>query len=261
MILSRISTIPSLLLKRSFFIKESVRSLCTPYVHTETFEQGQVAVGGDKRIREYFYYIDHQGQLFLEGTKIQNFTTCYKDVNFLVFFFKRLKRNETERYHRDFPYVSPCGREMNYIRCESLPVVFTDIIQTPENNRDKIGRTNATPKRVIAENEDDGEMHAAKSSSVVVNGIGPRLAYPFEPEKLCMLPKNGRVYHPAPLKVGGAGILKTSLCIEFSELFSYKHGGDEDTPPSHFVWQGVEYELTNELWEVLKDQNVEVDGD
>jgi len=26
-----------------------------------------------------------------------------------------------------FPYVSLCGRERNYVRCEDLPIVFTHI--------------------------------------------------------------------------------------------------------------------------------------
>ena len=28
--------------------------------------------------REYFYHIDHQGQLFMDDTKVKNFVTCFK---------------------------------------------------------------------------------------------------------------------------------------------------------------------------------------
>ncbi|XP_037325310.2 UPF0598 protein C8orf82 homolog isoform X2 [Pungitius pungitius] len=42
---------------------------------TATYVQGQ---SPEPRIREYFYYIDHQGQLFLDDTKLKNFVTCFK---------------------------------------------------------------------------------------------------------------------------------------------------------------------------------------
>ncbi|XP_041790499.1 UPF0598 protein C8orf82 homolog isoform X2 [Chelmon rostratus] len=42
---------------------------------TVTYIQGQ---SPEPRIREYFYYIDHQGQLFLDDTKVKNFVTCFK---------------------------------------------------------------------------------------------------------------------------------------------------------------------------------------
>ncbi|XP_024866582.1 UPF0598 protein C8orf82 homolog isoform X2 [Kryptolebias marmoratus] len=40
-----------------------------------TYIQGQ---SPEPRIREYFYYMDHQGQLFLDDTKMKNFVTCLK---------------------------------------------------------------------------------------------------------------------------------------------------------------------------------------
>ena len=50
------------------------------------------------------------------------------DKAFLAFFFKRLKVNSTGKYSEDFPFVSPCGREMNYIRCYDCPIVFQHIL-------------------------------------------------------------------------------------------------------------------------------------
>uniref|UniRef100_A0A0P4VR13 Uncharacterized protein n=1 Tax=Scylla olivacea TaxID=85551 RepID=A0A0P4VR13_SCYOL len=40
------------------------------------YEQGQNPQPG---IREYFYYIDHQGMLFLDDARMKNFTSCFKD--------------------------------------------------------------------------------------------------------------------------------------------------------------------------------------
>ena len=29
-------------------------------------------------VREYFYYLDHNGQLFLDDSRMKNFTSCFK---------------------------------------------------------------------------------------------------------------------------------------------------------------------------------------
>lgn len=116
------------------------------------YVQGQ---SPEPKIREYFYYIDHEGmvilneemkcpqckyylqtiferkkndKLFLDDARIKNFTSCFKDKSFLVFFFKRLKRNDTNRYQHEFPYLSVCGRERNFIRCDDFPIVFREIL-------------------------------------------------------------------------------------------------------------------------------------
>uniref|UniRef100_A0A8C5X1V0 Uncharacterized protein n=1 Tax=Malurus cyaneus samueli TaxID=2593467 RepID=A0A8C5X1V0_9PASS len=68
--------------------------------------------------REYFYYTDHQGQ---------NFTTCFRDERFLSF-FSRLERNRSGRHEGAFPWLSRCGRERNFLRCEDVPVVFTALL-------------------------------------------------------------------------------------------------------------------------------------
>ncbi|KAG0730385.1 UPF0598 protein C8orf82 [Chionoecetes opilio] len=90
------------------------------------YEQGQSPKPG---IREYFYYIDHQGMLFMDDARMKNFTSCFKEKKFLQFFFNRIKLNETERFP-EFPFFSPCGRERNYIRCDDLPLVFTHLVET-----------------------------------------------------------------------------------------------------------------------------------
>ncbi|XP_072110336.1 UPF0598 protein C8orf82 homolog [Mobula birostris] len=179
-----------------------------------SYSQGQ---SPEPRIREYFYYIDHQGQLFLDDTKVKNFITCFKDKEFLIFFFKQLRKNATGRY-QEFPYLSPCGRERNFIRCEDLPIVFTHLIRGkgPEGER------------------------------LTYCGGGDKLAVRFEPERLFM-PVNGRVYHPAPERAGSVGLVKSSLAFELSGHFEYASGRPESGPPSHFQWNGQQHTLTNEL--------------
>ena len=60
---------------------------------------------------------------------MKNFTSCYKELHFLKFFFKRLKKNDSMRYTEDFPYLSLCGKERNFVRCDDLPIVFTEVIK------------------------------------------------------------------------------------------------------------------------------------
>ncbi|XP_067824680.1 UPF0598 protein C8orf82 homolog isoform X2 [Heptranchias perlo] len=187
-----------------------------------SYVQGQ---SPEPRIREYFYYIDHQGQLFLDDTKVKNFITCFKDKQFLVFFFKQLRKNSTGRY-QEFPYVSPCGRERNFVRCDDLPVVFTHLMK--------------------GEGPEEGEL-------LSYGGAGDKLAVRFEPERLFM-PENGRVYHPAPERSGSIGLVKSSLAFELSGHFEYTDAGPESGPPSHFHWNGQRHKLTNELSSYIQNE-------
>ena len=59
-----------------------------------------------------------------------------------------------------------------------------------------------------------------------------------------MLPESGRVYHPAPEKYGGVGLVKSKIAIEFSKYFIFGDGGEME-PPIHFTWKGKRYDLGN----------------
>ncbi|XP_067948692.1 UPF0598 protein CG30010-like [Watersipora subatra] len=186
---------------------------CSSYV------QGQT---GHRNTREYFYFIDHQGQLFLDDAKMKNFTSCYKEKDFLRFFFKRLKFNKSNKYP-EFPYISPCGPEMNYVRCDDLPIVFTKVLTI------------------------EGEIRLS------YNNGDEKLTFPFTPSGVCMLPGTGRVYHPGPEALGGVGLVKSLIAIEWSNSFSYEEGavGDRDSP-THFTWQGEKHRLSGELYETIE---------
>lgn len=186
------------------------------------YRQGQ---SPSPRTREYFYYVDHQGQLFLDDSKVKNFITCFKEKQFLVFFFKQLKRNQSGRYEDSFPYLSPCGREHNYVRCDDRPIVFTHLLQ------------------------------GASGELLSYCGGGDRLAVPFQPHRMVMLPENGRVYHPGPEKAGGVGLVKSALAFELSPCFEYEQGPSQ--PPTHFRWQDKRHILTNELLQLIRDEEEE----
>lgn len=169
------------------------------------------------RVREYFYYIDHQGMLFLDDVRIRNFTSCFKDKKFLAFFFKHLKINNTGRYTNDFPFLSICGVERNYVRCDDLPLVFTKVIQ----------------KHNVETNAEEDWFSYAHADDL--------LKVPFEPQKLFMNVNTGRVYHPAPEKSGGIGLVRSNVAIEFSAFFDFENG--QENAPTHFTWKDKRYEL------------------
>ncbi|XP_048508299.1 UPF0598 protein CG30010 isoform X2 [Athalia rosae] len=160
--------------------------------------------------------------LFLDDSRMKNFTSCFKDKKFLAFFFKRLRLNETGRYTDDFPYLSVCGRERNFVRCDDLPIVFTHVI--------------------IQENLDSG----TKENRFSYAHAGELLTVPFEPTKIFMSMKTGRVYHPAPDIVGSIGLVQSKIAIEFSKFFEF-HNGEEQSP-THFTWDGNRYDLITDWY-------------
>jgi hypothetical protein len=47
----------------------------------------------------------------------------FKDRVFLDFFFRRLRVNDTGQHMAAYPYLSPCGRELNYVAPQDTPIV------------------------------------------------------------------------------------------------------------------------------------------
>jgi len=145
---------------------------------------------------------------------------CYAEIKFLRFFFRQLKLNKTENYADSFPYLSLCGPERNFIRCDDLPIVFTHLLK---------------------ERGDDVLSYGH---------VGPHLVNKFEPSKLFMDPDTGRVYHPVEKKPLGVGLIRSQLAIELSPRFRFE--GEGMTPKS-FIWNDKEILLDNsDIAEALK---------
>lgn len=199
----------------------SCRALCALKCSISSRSAGSYLQGQspEPRIREYFYYIDHHGQLFLDDTKVKNFVTCFKDKQFLVFFFSRLRVNQSGRYEEDFPYMSLCGRERNFLRCDDRPVVFTHLLQGGSGDQQLLSYC----------------------------GGAEKLAVPFRPEALYMHPVSGRVYHPCSEHGGGVGLIRSALAIELSPSFFYAQDDSQSGQPTHFLFNGEKHRLTNEL--------------
>jgi hypothetical protein len=135
----------------------------------------------------------------------------FSEKKFLVFFFDRLRVNESGRYLPDFPYISLCGRERNFVRCDDKPMVFTHVLEAA-----------------------DGTLRLSYAHA------GDLLTVPFQPNYIYVDPSTGRVYHPAPERVGGIGLVRSQLAIEFSQHFIFEPNKSE---PCKFKWQGKTYDL------------------
>uniref|UniRef100_A0A1I7WPG3 BRCT domain-containing protein n=1 Tax=Heterorhabditis bacteriophora TaxID=37862 RepID=A0A1I7WPG3_HETBA len=138
--------------------------------------------------------------LFLDDARMKNFTSAYKDIDFLTFFYKNLRFNDTNRYKELFPFLSLCGRERNYLRCDDRPIVFTEIQQ----NTFRIG--------------------------------GSKITVPLKPDSLSML-SNGRLYHPSPF--GEYGLVKSSLADQLFPLFKFDSNGYPTSVYWDSQWTGM----------------------
>jgi hypothetical protein len=104
-----------------------------------------------------------------------------KDGRFLDFFFRRLRQTTKEEADclrncgieaAEYPFVSPCGRELNFVRPAATPIVFHSL--------------------------------TADRSQLVYGGS---LVIPFDPTRLAISNKTGRLYH----QVVGTGERKTNM--------------------------------------------------
>ena len=151
----------------------------------------------------------------------------FVDKEFLAFFFKRLKVNNSGKYN-EFPFVSPCGREMNYVRCYDQPVVFQYMLDCNDK---------------VIEYEDI-EMFSDQCNDMMeqlsYGGLGCGLTIKFQPHLLVMSPVNGHVYHPTSEKTGGIGLVASKLAFWLSKNFVYERNNDS---PSHFLWKMMKHKL------------------
>ncbi|TPP67411.1 UPF0598 protein C8orf82 [Fasciola gigantica] len=221
---------------RNFKILMNVllKSVCMRHILCSTWHRFLYAQGQSPQphVREYFYYVDHNGQLFLDDARFKNFTSCFKDPKFLEFFFSRIQVNLTERYTDQFPFLSLCGRERNYLRCDDKPIVFVDLKRFPDQKWYLLYGSDQTSK----------------------------LSVPFTPEHVHICPKSGRLYHPTKKqpKLDGnkahadlsIGLLCSRLAINLSPNFRWT-GEVGQTEPSVFIWDQKVYKLSGTLANLL----------
>ncbi|MCX7930337.1 MAG: DUF4505 family protein, partial [Chlorobi bacterium] len=80
------------------------------------FEHCSLLINYAPTMRSYFYTLTERGELFHGDVAIE-------DERFRDMFFANLQPNNTGQYP-DYPFCSPCGVEMNYVRPVDTPYVF-----------------------------------------------------------------------------------------------------------------------------------------
>lgn len=148
--------------------------------------------------RRYFYHVDLQGRLYLEETQPKDLTSCLKDPRFLRFFFRRLTLNNEAATQLKYPWISPCGPETNYVSAQDTGIVFTGLV---------------------------GDQ--------LVYG-GESLSMPFDPHNL-RRSDSGMFYHLISESLGGIGLLKSSIGLEFGDSLV----ANEDSGDVSLLWKGV----------------------
>lgn len=124
--------------------------------------------------RVYFYKVDFDGNLYFENSQLT-------DLQFLNFFYSQIQYNFTG-YYPEYKYISPCGKEINFIECKDTPIVFRRL----------------------------------EKEFMIYGG---NLKIPFEPEKLIYLTSNGQLYYEFKNKLNQKlyGRIGKSLLIELSK--------------------------------------------
>ena len=80
---------------------------------------------------------------------------------------------------------------------------------------------------------------------------GKLLTVPFVPERLCMEPETGRVYHPGPSKTGGIGLVSDKLNIQWttvSSAISKLMREASDLPSGKYHWFAIHALTKNCFW-------------
>ena len=105
-----------------FALRKSQRSmLCVLRASSRALHRS-MAAASQAPPRQYYYFVDTHGRLYLHDSKPRNIATCLKDNKFLDFFWKRLQPNSGQLVPTSsFPYVSPCGIELNFVQCADTP--------------------------------------------------------------------------------------------------------------------------------------------
>lgn len=174
--------------------------------------------------KKYFYSIDLQGRVFLEETLPKNIATSLKNQAFLEFFFKHLTPSKERdlkllppEVRQDYPFVSHCGIERNFVRPADVAIVF------------------------------DALEYDAHDESLKLH-YGGSLHQPFDPSCLAISQRSGRLYHellrvgekegtPLHQQSGNFGLVKSSLAVALSdqiEIEDESHGTGME-----FVTQGT----------------------
>jgi len=181
---------------------------------------------GAKRV--YFYQVDLRGRLYLDLPSLvrRNDATCLKAESFLDFFFQRIRkcpspseltdlkpvswREPIKLFANEYPYISPCGRELNFVKADDTPIVYRDLIQSTTSPAPSSGPTDYLV-------------------------YGGTLREAFDPSRLVINETTERIYYSRP-----SDSVPLLLHVHLAERLSKNFSPDGQ----HWEYNGKQYPLT-----------------
>ncbi|OAF69226.1 hypothetical protein A3Q56_03002 [Intoshia linei] len=188
------------------------------------YSQGQLI---NNRIREYFYFINNRGELFLQDSKYKTIATRYNDEKFLYNFFQNLRLNTSNRY-KEFKHVYLCEGERNYLICQDTPIVYTDLIDVRKDDCDKDNVSNQYLNQLYQTSSDN--------LALIYNNC-LRLTTNFDPSKI-NVKTEGKIYYRNKYKSNS--IVKSALADILAQRFVFDCN---DKLPTHIEWNNYKYSL------------------
>lgn len=183
------------------------------------------AKGPTSAFRVYRYVVDVHGQLFIHDTVPKNLTSCFKNAEFLDFFFKRIRPNpeavtaNVEYLHSgkitrhdilgprpatdlrtDWSDVAPFNGTIDRRETRSREELYCQACKNG-NSEGYEWISPCGPELNLVRCQDTPIVYR---ELVDHNGVGGMLKWagslwePFQPDKLIVDPSNGYVYHPCP---------------------------------------------------------------
>jgi hypothetical protein len=155
-----------------------------------------------------------------EETVPKNIASSIKDEKFLDFFFSRIRWAKPEEtdvlmesgFSDHYPFVSLCGREVNYIRPACTPIVYHSILN---NDNDLV--------------------------------YGGSLTHPFDNSRLAISKKTGKLYHELLTPMKGTmseldyGLLRSSIAISLADRIL--QGATDEEPWSFVCTDGATFQI------------------
>jgi hypothetical protein len=122
---------------------------------------------------------------------------------------------DDEEEFLEYPYRSPCGKEMNFIKCADLPFVF-DSLHYPTEEEEKRTKKNC-----------------------YLSFGGGEMKMIFDPQSLKISITTGRLYHQVETKhFHGLGLIRSQLAVELSKYMVFYDSGNTE-----FIWQSMKYPI------------------
>ncbi|SPO30950.1 uncharacterized protein UTRI_05426_B [Ustilago trichophora] len=228
------------------------------------------------------YVLDVHGQLFLHDTVPKNLTSCFKNVDFLDFFFKRIRPNPASRTAA--PSYAGSGSISRHDiltqpKDSRLPEDWSDVppyngMIGPQETRSreelyssacKLGDSEGYewispcgPELNLVRCQDTPLVYRELSEEGMLKWAGS-LIEPFRPDQLMVDPSNGYVYHPSPRpssrrrqggekekesKYGKLSLLGSNLVLSrLADGLEIDPDAFERGQGGSIEWQGKRYEL------------------